>query len=160
MIWFFYRSGHFTSKGGGQQAIGLSSGHYLSVGERRMGTTIGYLRNKTSSSQRQSASTGEGGGLTSSGGSGGTATLTKHEYQSICDEEDEQEESTLRFGYVFVAKLFAMTLYSPPFWDVLYAPLNSDFLTLQQAFFGHFEKKLKAKKLKAKNNQANHSKSH
>jgi len=93
------RSGHFTSKGGGgQQAIGLSSGHYLSVGERRMGTTIGYLRNKTSSSQRQSASTGEGGGgLTPSGGSGGgTATLTKHEYQSICDEEDEQEESTLR----------------------------------------------------------------
>ena len=70
-----------------------------------MGTTIGYLRNKTSSSQRQSASTGEGGGLAPSGGSGGTATLTKHEYQSICDEEDEQEESTLRFGYVFVAKL-------------------------------------------------------
>ena len=82
-----------------------------------MGTTIGYLRNKTSSSQRQSASTGEGGGLTASGGSGGTATLTKHEYQSICDEEDEQEESTLRFGYAFVAKLFAVTLYSPPFWD-------------------------------------------
>ena len=86
-----------------------------------MGTTIGYLRNKTSSSQRQSASTGgEGRGLTpSGGGSGGTATLTKHEYQSICDEEDEQEESTLRFGDVLVAlnisKLFTVTLFSPPF---------------------------------------------